>query len=407
MVRRFICLLSALLSSGLLSLAQEFEFTELQRIPGLVNSSAEESMPMLFSKRLYFTRAFHPENTGGEHAGLDVWTSDFKNGKWTRAANTFPYNNKNHNVVVGINHTGNRFYYVDISPSKKLQGVYVSRYVGSRWGEPDFIPIAGVNNLDFLGVYIAPTADVILLSMKAEDSRGQEDLYYAVKDRSGLWSTPKNLGATINTTGFEISPFLSKDNKRLYFASNGHGGEGDADIFYSDRLYDSWETWSTPVNLGKQVNSKKFDAYFSVYGDSVAFFSSNRESTYSDIYTVKVAQQKTILASGQYYLNSESWGSLVGKKVSSSISFPPEITTLTEPQQELIFYIVNKLMLEKDVNFHLVVTEEEKPELTKMRLQAIYDQLTKSGIDTNRIRSEQVASIKKSDKGSIEIRLFK
>jgi hypothetical protein len=405
MVRFFFVLI--VLAARYTCTGQDFEFTEVQRLPGSVNSSAEEGMPMLYNNVLYFTRVFHPENTGGEYAGLDVWTSELKNGKWTRALNSFPFNNKNHNVVTGINQETRTLYYLDVSPAKKLQGIYFASQLNSEWSRPELIPIAGIDNLDFLGVYASPNGDVILLSMKAADSRGNEDIYYSVKDTAGTWSVPKNLGATINTTGFEISPFLSSDNRRLYFASNGHGGEGDSDIFYSERLYDSWETWSTPVNLGKQVNSKKFDAYFSLSGDSIAFFTSNRESTYSDIYSARVTQQKTILTKGQHYLNSEAWGDLVGKKVSSSISFPPEITTLTEPQQELIFYIVNKLMLEKDINFHLVVTEEEKPELTTMRLKAIYQQLTKSGIDTNRIRNEQVASIRKSDKGAIEIRLFK
>lgn len=362
---------------------------------------------MLYNNTLYFTRAFHPMNTGGEFTGLDVWMSERKKDKWERAGNSFPFNNRNHNVIAGIDPQKKTFYYLDVSPSKKLQGVYYSTQLNSRWSRPELIPISGIDNLDFLGVYVASQGDVILLSMKASDSRGEEDLYYAIKDKSGLWSAPRNLGATINTTGFEISPFLSEDKKRLYFSSNGHGGEGDADIFVSERLYDSWETWSTPVNLGKPVNSKKFDAYFSIYGDSVAFFASNREGTYSDIYSVKATEKKTILTKGQHYLSTEEWGRMVGNKVNSSISFPPEITTLTEPQQELIFYIVNKLMLEKDIHFHLVVTEEERPELTQMRLQAIRDQLKKSGIDDARIRNEQIASIRKSDKGAVEIRLFR
>jgi hypothetical protein len=390
-----------------MSTAQELEFAAAQRLPGSVNSAAEEGMPMLYNNTLYFTRAFHPMNTGGEFTGLDVWMSVRKNGKWERAGNSLPFNNRNHNVIAGIDSEKRTFYYLDVSPSKKLQGVYYSTQLNSRWSRSELIPISGIDNLDFLGVYVASTGDVILLSMKASDSRGEEDLYYTIKDKSGVWSTPRNLGATINTTGFEISPFLSDDKKRLYFSSDGHGGEGDADIFVSERLYDSWETWSTPINLGKPVNSKKFDAYFSISGDSLAFFASNREGTYSDIYMVKATEKKTILAKGQHYLTTEEWGKMVGNKVNSSISFPPEITTLTEPQQELIFYIVNKLMLEKDINFHLVVTEEEKPELTQMRLQAIRDQLKKSGIDDSRIRNEQVASIRKSDKGAVEIRLFK
>ncbi len=53
----------------------------------------------------------------------------------------------------------------------------------------------------------------------------EEDLYVSLKNGAGEWSEPKNLGATINTEGFEISPYLSSLDK-LYFSSSGHPGQG-------------------------------------------------------------------------------------------------------------------------------------------------------------------------------------
>jgi outer membrane protein OmpA-like peptidoglycan-associated protein len=115
---------------------------------------------------------------------------------------------------------------------------------------------------------------------------GEEDIYYSLKDKaSGNWSTPKTVGNTINTKGFEISPFLSVTGDTLFFSSNGHGGFGDADIFYSVKQ-GSWDNWAAPVNLGYKVNSAKFDAYFS-YSANDVFWSSNRDSKYADIYTSK------------------------------------------------------------------------------------------------------------------------
>lgn len=133
-----------------------------------------------------------------------------------------------------------------------------------------------------------PAFDVILISMKGADSFGEEDLYVSLKDASEKWTKPKNLGPTINTKGFEISPFLSSDKKRLFFSSNGHGGYGDADIFVCDRLFDSWETWSVPKNLGDRVNSKFFNAYFVTISDSIGYFSSDIVENKSDIYKVSL-----------------------------------------------------------------------------------------------------------------------
>jgi hypothetical protein len=90
------------------------------------------------------------------------------------------------------------------------------------------------------------------------------------------------MGSTLNTSGFDISPFLSKTQDTLYFSSNGHGGSGDADIFYSVKQ-GSWTSWSKPTNLGAKINSPKFDAYFIHSGNQI-YWSSNRESERSDIY---------------------------------------------------------------------------------------------------------------------------
>lgn len=366
-------------------------------------------MPLLSpdGKKLYFTRSLYRENEGGMYAGQDIWVSERKEDNWTKAINTISLNNKNNNVVCGISKDGKALYFVDASPYQRMTGIHVMKQTGSSRTRPELLEIPGIENFDFISFYVSPDLDVVFLSMKAPDSKGNEDLYFSVPDKLGNWSKPKNLGATINTEGFEISPFLSADKKRLYFSSNGHGGEGDADIFYSERLYNSWETWSVPVNLGKAVNSKKFDAYFSIYGDTVAYFASNRDDKYADIFQVRVSEAKSILAPGQRYVTASEWDNLVGKNVSAEFIFPNQSSHLTGAQQELIFYIVNKLMLQKDIRFHLVVREEESEEQSTERLKEIRNQLMKSGIDKVRINDQQIFKTEKTQRGVIEIMLYR
>ena len=103
------------------------------------------------------------------------------------------------------------------------------------------------------------------------------------------------MGANINSTGYEISPFLSASTDTLYFSSNGFGGQGDADIFYSVKQ-GSWTNWSAPKNLGDRINSPKFDAYFSHSGNH-AYWSSNRDDLRSDIYYSTFLPPPPLLAS--------------------------------------------------------------------------------------------------------------
>ena len=127
--------------------------------------------------------------------------------------------------------------------------------------------------------------NTIIISQNGPKSFGEEDLYVSEKSSSG-WSNPVHMGNVINSTGFEISPFLSESKDTLFFSSNGMGGEGDADIFYSVRQ-GSWTQWSVPVNLGAPINSAKFDAYFTYSGGQV-YWSSNRSNVRSDIYTASI-----------------------------------------------------------------------------------------------------------------------
>jgi hypothetical protein len=73
--------------------------------------------------------------------------------------------------------------------------------------------------------------------------------------RWSAWSTPQNLGPTINSSSLEQHPAISKDGLSLYFGSDRAGGMGGVDIYVSQRS--SLDApWGTPVNLGPNINSR-------------------------------------------------------------------------------------------------------------------------------------------------------
>jgi hypothetical protein len=89
---------------------------------------------------------------------------------------------------------------------------------------------------------------------------GGLDIYISTRDSSGNWGPAVNLGSTINTPYNEETPFLSKDDKTLFFSSRGHFNIGGYDIFYSTML-DNGE-WSVPLNVGYPLNSTDDDVFF-------------------------------------------------------------------------------------------------------------------------------------------------
>jgi hypothetical protein len=91
-------------------------------------------------------------------------------------------------------------------------------------------------------------------------SLGGLDIYVSSRDSTGDWGPAVNLGPVINTPYNEESPFLSADDKTLFFSSRGHFNMGGYDIFYST-LLDNGE-WSVPLNLGYPLNTTDDDLFF-------------------------------------------------------------------------------------------------------------------------------------------------
>ncbi len=56
---------------------------------------------------------------------------------------------------------------------------------------------------------------------------------YVVEFKDGQWSSPVNMGKEINTEGNEMFPFVD-ENSNLYFSSDGHEGLGGLDLFYAE-----------------------------------------------------------------------------------------------------------------------------------------------------------------------------
>ena len=167
-----------------------------------------------------------------------------------------------------------------------VKGIALANGGGDSWNTPSKIDILGLDiEGDYYGFHVDEDEDVMIISYAGANSLGEEDLYYSLKE-NGAWSTPVHMGSAINSTGFEISPFLSITHDTLFFSSNGFGGEGDADIFYAVKQ-GGWSDWSAPINVGPTINSPKFDAYFSHNGRQ-AYWSSNRDAEFSDIYRLEI-----------------------------------------------------------------------------------------------------------------------
>ncbi|MFN3916435.1 MAG: OmpA family protein [Flavobacteriales bacterium] len=125
-------------------------------------------------------------------------------------------------------------------------------------------------------------------------SHFKDDIYVSIRNDKGKFGPLIRLGDDINTIGAELPCYLAPDNKTLFFASDGHYGYGNYDIFMSRRLDDTWQNWSYPINVGKSINTKEGENYFVIDGSaSFAYFvrwDDGKDG--SNLYRINIAKPK-------------------------------------------------------------------------------------------------------------------
>jgi hypothetical protein len=112
---------------------------------------------------------------------------------------------------------------------------------------------------------------------------GNQDIWVSQRaKKNASWGTPWNLGTVVNTAALEAVPSLSLDEHWLFFNSTRAGGFGQADLWASYRVnvHDDF-AWGPPINLGPNVNSTALDAGADLFandevGSPLLFFVSAR-----------------------------------------------------------------------------------------------------------------------------------
>ncbi len=170
--------------------------------------------------------------------------------------------------------------------------LYSSRKVGSNWSEP--INLGSTVNTASWESQPCLAADgrtLYFVSTRA-GGHGGSDIWKSVLQDDGSWSTPVNLGDSVNSPGNEMAPFIHPDGRTLYFSSTGHPGMGGADLFVS-RLSPQG-TWQKPENLGYPVNTRLDEINLVINAQGTeAYISAERPNGFgnTDIYRFELPAQ--------------------------------------------------------------------------------------------------------------------
>jgi hypothetical protein len=169
--------------------------------------------------------------------------------------------------------------------------------VNELWTEPKVLSFSGkfkdlepFLSHDALQLYFASNRPLEPTSNESKDF----DIWVVERtDSESAWSTPRNLGAPVNTIHNEFYPSVSEKGN-IYFTS-----EVNTETTKDDILFSEWngKTFLQPIVLGNEINSEgyEFNAFVS-YDESLMIYSGYN--------------RKDGVGSGDLYIsykNGESW----------------------------------------------------------------------------------------------------
>lgn len=118
---------------------------------------------------------------------------------------------------------------------------------------------------------VSPGGERLFFVSDRPGGSGGTDIWFCEK-MGDTWGAPQNMGPKVNTAGNEMYPFLRADST-LFFSSNGHPGLGGMDLF-STRLGPDGP--GKVFHLGYPMNTRFNDHGIMLINDSTGFFSSDR-----------------------------------------------------------------------------------------------------------------------------------
>jgi Tol biopolymer transport system component len=249
-----------------------------------VNTAALEGCPSIARDglTLYFA-----SNRAGGSGGLDIYTStrESVDDPWGAPTNLGPtINTAADEFCPTPRRDGHGLLFV----STKAGGcggsdIYATRmHVTRGWSQPDNLGCSVNSAADEASPFVV--GDELYFSSTraggyapdpAGAVAGDSDIYVAPIADDGSIGTP-TLAPGLNTAQSDARPNVRRDGMEIFFDSTRPGGLGSADVWTSTRATTS-DAWSTPTNLGGNVNSTAAEARVSLSWDGThLYFGSTR-----------------------------------------------------------------------------------------------------------------------------------
>ncbi|MCC4230851.1 OmpA family protein [Zunongwangia profunda] len=251
--------------------------------------------------------------------------------------------------------------------------IYKAELVDGEWTNVEALPFTS-EEYSTEHPALSPDGSTLFFASDMPGGQGSFDLYKVAINEDGTYGTPENLGPGINTEHREQFPFVSEDNV-LYFASDGHLGFGNLDVYKSEGDYTEAE------NLGSSINSGYDDFAFIINEkDKKGFLTSNRSGN-DNLYSF--TRTKYVKKTRQIDIPHEN-----------KIYFEFDKSKVTEEYQKVLDKVIDILKGSEATEIRIAShadargTEEYNLKLSQRRADATKEYLVQHGISAGNITTK-------------------
>jgi Tol biopolymer transport system component len=184
-------------------------------------------------RTLYFV-SDRPTPSRPDKQDLDVWRSVKKEGRWSAPEHLGDLVNGRGEELGPELHQGALYFTTARKSGMGGLDVYAAKANGTGFDKPELLP-APINSPASESDFTLSSDGQTALFWRTVRGRGL--IHIARRDASGAWSEATPLPASVNLGSFNFTPAISRDGKRISFASNvERAGQpaGMADIFEAD-----------------------------------------------------------------------------------------------------------------------------------------------------------------------------
>ena len=111
------------------------------------------------------------------------------------------------------------------------------------------------SNGDEESLFLSPDGDYIIIQSWKMESTSKHDLYISYRTKEGSWTTPDRLNVLINSEEIEQRPFVSPDNKFLFFSRTSVMKKDGQEVFDSDIYWVSTKSVFCPYIYNTRIEA--------------------------------------------------------------------------------------------------------------------------------------------------------